>query len=256
MARSMTLSTALPRSKRTCAARHAPYAAPDGGNSIQPALPNDASARGADGAARQAPDAASQAIAYRFRSAGQSAARARLGTAAFTSQSGRAHRRLGSRSWRRAAAPPRQAANPALSPPPAAPPRQQGSNRMPAHQRADPAAAHEPTGTSLRAKMMKRVKSLFVAASIIAIIVGGVADCRQDVQFRKFARQAGGGSVYSSARGHRENRAGTRRNRRRSPKRRAVLPPIRLRHLPRRHWGRSHPRHPKTAPSHPCRRSA
>jgi localization factor PodJL len=38
--------------------------------------------------------------------------------------------------------------------------------------RAEPADAYAPETPSLRAKMMKRVKSLFVAASIIAIVVG------------------------------------------------------------------------------------
>ena len=40
--------------------------------------------------------------------------------------------------------------------------------------RAEPVAAYESTNTSLRVKMMKRVKSLFIAASIIAIVVGAV----------------------------------------------------------------------------------
>ncbi len=40
--------------------------------------------------------------------------------------------------------------------------------------RAEPVAAYESTNTSLRAKMMKRVKSLFIAASIISIVVGAV----------------------------------------------------------------------------------
>ena len=38
--------------------------------------------------------------------------------------------------------------------------------------RAEPVETHERETTSLRAKMMKRVKSLFIAASIIAIVVG------------------------------------------------------------------------------------
>ena len=40
--------------------------------------------------------------------------------------------------------------------------------------RAEPVEAYEPETPSLRAKVMKRVKSLFVAASIIAIVVGAV----------------------------------------------------------------------------------
>lgn len=40
--------------------------------------------------------------------------------------------------------------------------------------RPEPIAAHERETKSLRAKMMKRVKSLFIAASIIAIVVGSV----------------------------------------------------------------------------------
>jgi localization factor PodJL len=48
---------------------------------------------------------------------------------------------------------------------------QQPNARAP---RANPGAAYEPTNTSLRAKMMKRVKSLFIAASIISIVVGAV----------------------------------------------------------------------------------
>ena len=39
-------------------------------------------------------------------------------------------------------------------------------------QRSDPSNAHEPGASSLGAKMIKRVKSLFIAASIIAIVVG------------------------------------------------------------------------------------
>ncbi len=48
---------------------------------------------------------------------------------------------------------------------------QQPSARAP---RAEPVAAYESTNTSLRARMMKRVKSLFIAASIISIVVGAV----------------------------------------------------------------------------------
>jgi localization factor PodJL len=40
--------------------------------------------------------------------------------------------------------------------------------------RTEPIEAYEPESPSLRAKMMKRVKSLFVAASIIAIVVGSI----------------------------------------------------------------------------------
>ena len=45
---------------------------------------------------------------------------------------------------------------------------------MPARPRANRSRPIEATSTSLRAKMMKRVKSLFIAASIIAIVVGAV----------------------------------------------------------------------------------
>ncbi len=179
MARSVTWSTASPRSKRTSAARRARYAAPDGGSaSIQPALARRCvrdGAAGATGTARVAVACrTASATADRSRSAGRSAARARLRAAALARQSGRAHRRLGSRSRRRHRPPPRRAANPVSSPPPAAPPRQRGSNRMPARRAPNPGAATSPTSTSLRAKMMKRVKSLFIAASIIAIVVGAV----------------------------------------------------------------------------------
>src|SRR5665213_632093 len=40
--------------------------------------------------------------------------------------------------------------------------------------RAEPVESYEPETPSLRSKMMKRVKSLFVAASIIAIVVGSI----------------------------------------------------------------------------------
>ena len=40
--------------------------------------------------------------------------------------------------------------------------------------RAEPVETHERETPSLRAKMMKRVKSLFIAASIIAIVVGSI----------------------------------------------------------------------------------
>ena len=40
--------------------------------------------------------------------------------------------------------------------------------------RPEPVEAYEPRAASLRAKMMKRVKSLFIAASIIAIVVGSI----------------------------------------------------------------------------------
>ena len=48
---------------------------------------------------------------------------------------------------------------------------QQPNGRTPS---AELVAAYEPAAASLRAKMMKRVKSLFVAASIIAIVVGSI----------------------------------------------------------------------------------
>ncbi len=48
---------------------------------------------------------------------------------------------------------------------------QQPNARAP---RAEPVAAYAPTSTSLRAKVMKRVKSLFIAACIISIVVGTV----------------------------------------------------------------------------------
>ncbi len=48
---------------------------------------------------------------------------------------------------------------------------QEPSNRAP---RAEPVESYEPEAPSLRTKMMKRVKSLFVAASIIAIVVGSI----------------------------------------------------------------------------------
>ncbi len=86
---------------------------------------------------------------------------------------------------------------------------QQPNARAP---RAEPAAAYEPTSTSLRAKMMKRVKSLFIAASIIAIVVGAVQIAGKVFDFGKSDHQAGGGSIYSSGLGHREDRAGGRRN--------------------------------------------
>jgi len=48
---------------------------------------------------------------------------------------------------------------------------QEPSSRAP---RAEPVESYEPETPSLRSKMMKRVKSLFVAASIIAIVVGSI----------------------------------------------------------------------------------
>jgi localization factor PodJL len=48
---------------------------------------------------------------------------------------------------------------------------QQPNARAP---RAEPVAGYEPANTSLSAKVIKRVKSLFIAASIIAIVVGAV----------------------------------------------------------------------------------
>jgi localization factor PodJL len=48
---------------------------------------------------------------------------------------------------------------------------QEPSNRAP---RAEPLDAFEPETPSLRGKLMKRVKSLFVAASIIAIVIGSI----------------------------------------------------------------------------------
>ena len=86
--------------------------------------------------------------------------------------------------------PRRRAANPVSSPPPAAPLRQQGSNRMLACHARKRSRPTSSTSTSLRAKMMKRVKSLFIAASIIAIVVGG-ADRRQLFRSRHFAEEGG-----------------------------------------------------------------
>jgi localization factor PodJL len=48
---------------------------------------------------------------------------------------------------------------------------QEPSSRAP---RVEPVEIYEPETPSLRSKMMKRVKSLFVAASIIAIVVGSI----------------------------------------------------------------------------------
>jgi localization factor PodJL len=48
---------------------------------------------------------------------------------------------------------------------------QEPSSRPP---RAEPVESYEPEAPSLRGKLMKRVKSLFVAASIIAIVIGSI----------------------------------------------------------------------------------
>ena len=151
-----------------------PYVAPDGGNSsIQPALPNDASAvapmappaRHRMPPARQLPidsdlpdnqplEPGSGPPHLQANPAARIAAsEAALGGASPTTAPG------GKSSFIAAARRAAQAAG------------QQPNARAP---RAESAAAHGPTSTSLRATMMKRVKSLFVAASIIAIVVGGV----------------------------------------------------------------------------------
>jgi localization factor PodJL len=48
---------------------------------------------------------------------------------------------------------------------------QDPSNRAP---RAEPVETYDPENPSLRGKLMKRIKSLFVAASIIAIVIGSI----------------------------------------------------------------------------------
>ena len=75
--------------------------------------------------------------------------------------------------------PPRPAANPVSSPPPAAPPRRAAARAgqrasPPASRRAGPAEPEDSTRAEplASARLMKRVKSLFIAASIIAIVVG------------------------------------------------------------------------------------
>ena len=104
--------------------------------------------RGPTGRTAPAPRriAAGRPIADRSRSAARSAARARLRAADFQRQSGRAHRRVGSRPRRRRGRPPRPAANPASSPPPAAPPRRRCSSRAPARRAPEPVEAYEPEG--------------------------------------------------------------------------------------------------------------
>jgi localization factor PodJL len=56
------------------------------------------------------------------------------------------------------------------------------SNRTP---RAKPFEAGEPKTSSLRAKVMKRVKSLFIAASIVAVVVGSVQIAGNFYEFDK-----------------------------------------------------------------------
>ena len=86
---------------------------------------------------------------------------------------------------------------------------QQPNARAP---RAEPVAAYEPTSTSLRAKMMKRVKSLFIAASIISIVVGAVQIAGKVFNFGSSITKLAEAPFTAPSLGHCEDRAGGRRN--------------------------------------------
>jgi len=65
-----------------------------------------------------------------------------------------------------------------------------GKGSSPRGARSDLAEAQTPENSSLRTKMMKRVKSLFVAASIVAIVVGSIQIAGNYVDFGNFRMQS------------------------------------------------------------------
>ena len=129
--------------------------------------------------------AAGQPAADQSRSAARSAARARVRAAAVPRQSGRAHRRLGSRAWAGSGQRHAPAENPVSSPPPAAPPRRRCRRPANARRAPNPSRSTKSEPSSLRAKLMKRVKSLFIAASIVAVVVGSIQIAGNGLRFRQ-----------------------------------------------------------------------
>src|SRR3974390_2279580 len=70
--------------------------------------------------------------------------------------------------------PPRRPANPISSPPRAAPPKPRRKPPSPRPRNADMAETYQPEPPPLRDSVKKRVKSLFVVASFIAVVSGSI----------------------------------------------------------------------------------
>ena len=188
-------------------------------------------------------------IADRSRSAGRSAARARLRAADIAGPiRPRASplRKQPSAAPGRLSLPALPAANPASSPPPAAPPRRPGRTQARARRAPNQPRATSRRAPSLRGKLMKRVKSLFVAASIIAIVVGSVQIAGNVFDFGNSEHQDGAGSRLECR--HDPDGGAPQHARTRRP----ALSPIRSRCRNCRWSGRS-PRRPPPSRPPPCR---